>query len=108
MGLDLEEIANVLCVLCLVFGLRLTHRLDALAFWVLLLRVVLVFLTNDALSGVLYAGPSALYPLRYYVSWWTYGMVQSIWLRYHRALCVTNVRCFSDAIFGECALDCID
>lgn len=54
MSLDLEEIANLLCVICLVVGLRLTHRLDVLAFWVLLLRVVLVFLTNDVLFPVSY------------------------------------------------------
>ena len=54
MELDLEDIANLLCVLCLVFGLRLTHRLDALAFWVLTFRVLLVFLTNDVLFPVSY------------------------------------------------------
>ena len=54
MELELEDIANLLCVLCLVFGLRLTHRLDALAFWVLTFRVLLVFLTNDVLFPVSY------------------------------------------------------
>jgi hypothetical protein len=52
--IDIEDIANALCVLCMVLGLRLTNRLDRLAFWVLLLRVCMVFFTNDVLFPVSY------------------------------------------------------
>lgn len=50
----LEEVINLLCVLCLLVGLRLTNRLDVLVFWVFLGRVAMVFLTNDVLFPVSY------------------------------------------------------
>lgn len=50
----LEEIANILTVLALLFGLRLTNRLGALAFWVFLGRTAMVFMTNDVLFPVSY------------------------------------------------------
>lgn len=49
-----EEIANLLTVLCLLVGLRLTNRLGTLAFWVFLGRTAMVFLTNDVLFPVSY------------------------------------------------------
>lgn len=51
---SLEEIANLLTVLVLLVGLRLTNRLGELAFWVFLGRSAMVFLTNDVLFPVSY------------------------------------------------------
>lgn len=51
---ELEDVANGLYLLCLIIGLRLTDRLDSLAFWVFIARVGVVFLTNDVLFPVSY------------------------------------------------------
>ena len=51
---SLEEIANLLTVLVLLVGLRLTNRLGELAFWVFLGRTAMVFLTNAVLFPVSY------------------------------------------------------
>lgn len=51
---ELEDTINLLCALIFLGGLRLTDRLDNLAFGVFLLRTAAVFLTNDVLFPVSY------------------------------------------------------